>query len=100
MRITVLETLSSRKSRFVVVYAMASWPERSLQHRGWLNARLVYDRPATPYERQEAAESTRYLAFRYPDWAALAADEAKYGIDADACRQGSICTEQGGPSHG
>ena len=83
MKISVLETPNSAKGRFAVVYALATWPERTLRHRGWLNALLVYERPATPDEVQELRESYRYLAFRYPDWPALVADEAKYGVDAD-----------------
>lgn len=83
MKITVIETPNSAKGRFAVVYALATWPERTLRHRGWLNARLVYERAATPDEVLEQRESFRYLAFRYQDWVALVADEAKYGIDAD-----------------
>lgn len=86
MRITCIATPTSSMGQYAIVYNMAAWPERTLKARGWLNARVVYERQATEYESLENSESKRYLAFRYDSWAEVLADKAKYGIDADRCR--------------
>lgn len=86
MPITCVYTPDSTKARYVIIYDMEVWPERSLRAKGWLNARRIYIRPKTPYEIEELRESRRFMAFHYQSWEELTTDEAKYGIDADACR--------------
>jgi hypothetical protein len=93
MPITLVDNPNSTKGRFAVIYDMEAWPERSLKAKGWLDARRIYIRPKTPYEIEELKESRRFMAFRYHTWEQLKADEAKYGIDADACRERFLVKE-------
>jgi hypothetical protein len=76
-----------RNGKYVIVYNFKAWRAESLRMRGWLNAEKIYTRPATPQEKQEAADQTRELAFRYHTWEELVEDEARYGIDANALRK-------------
>lgn len=86
MKITCLEMRNSKLGRYHVVYGLAAWPDGTVTARGWKNAITVYEREATADEVAEQRESPRFLCFRYPSWAQLAADEAKYGVCANAAR--------------
>lgn len=88
MRITVLDCQGSKFGRYHLVYGLASWPGGTRQNRGWNNARVVYERPAHPYEEAEQDDSPRLMCYVYRDWETLSADEAKYRFDADALRDG------------
>lgn len=84
MRITVIETPTSKKGKFAVVYKMSAWPHGTLKNRGWLHAAVRYERDATPDEEMEQAAAWRFVAYRYNTWAEVVSDEEKFGIDADA----------------
>ena len=84
MNITVIETPGSGGGEYAVIYGMAAWPERTLRHRGWLRARIVYERPATADEVEEQRASPRHLAWRYPNWLSCASDEQRYGVPITA----------------
>lgn len=83
MKITCLETPSSRYGQYVIVYALAAWPKGTVKSRGWENARVVYEREATEDELAEARCSNRFLCWRYKSWEGVLNDEALYGIDAN-----------------
>ncbi len=84
MRITVLHTPTSKFGPFTVVYALATWPAGTRRNRGWESTATIYVREATPTEVEEARTCPRMISYRYRSWAALVADEAKYGVDAEA----------------
>lgn len=84
MRITVLHTPDSKFGPYTVVYGLEAWPLGTRRNRGWEKAAVIYQRPATPDEIQEQRESSRFLCFRNRSWEELVADEAKYGVDANA----------------
>lgn len=81
MTITLIAPKTDRRAKYVIIYNMDAWPVRSLKHRGWYHAPVLYSRLATEAEKEEAAQSSRYLAYRYKNFQKLAEDEAKYGVD-------------------
>ena len=88
MVVTCVATPQSARAAFAIYYG--AWPERSLRTKGWSwkegDARLVYTRPGTPAEAEYARASMRFQGWFYKDWSSVAADEVKFGVNANYLR--------------
>lgn len=86
MRITVLHCPASIHGPYHIVHRLDQWPDGTIRNRGWRDAPRIYVREATEREEQWERDSYRHQCWRYRSWEALAADEAKFQVNADLCR--------------
>lgn len=92
MLVTLLHCPKSKHGPYHLIYDLLLWPRGTVKSRGWANAITLYHRYGTQYDEQIAKGAWRYQCWRYRDIETLRADEARCGIDYDAC----IATYKGG----
>jgi len=88
--VTCLRCRRSTRRLYVIIYDLHAWPVRVIEHRGWFKDEVIYARPATDREMEEAAAATRHICYATDSWEEIVADEAKYGIDVNCARR--VCT--------
>ena len=74
-KVTCIYTPQSKVGKFVVIYNMHEWPERVLKSRGWIDKKIIFERPTTKTEDKVLQKIRLEQAYCYNDIEKLIEDE-------------------------